>query len=435
MFWLLKLCFNFKLQEQSTSPQGAIEESIIDEHQNNLIQDCQNESLSASRSSSHDDFDPEEDDFKPSSNRRRSSFANSFYALMPMRKTLRRTAARISMERANEREALMNVLFDESGKKHHLYRLLVNILNYVCFYPSDQSNDAEVETSHSEKPTDDELFNKLLNPPESRIGSRGNDKSEDVISKSNKGQNGTPSTKEKKKRGRKPLHLSGKNGTKEQSQSKPDPFDELVTSSKPAKHDFQPAKDQKLLDQFNESNKLSKHSPRQKRKRYSSTPSTSLTSKKRNSSSYDDIAIYQAGLSVSEISKLTGIPEELLDLDRPKRSRRSVPVETDANRTIYPLEVRSFAVDRIRSGVTQVQVARDLDCPVSTVASWWHKRKQIKLALDPNAVLSDSDDDSDILPLKVGEVFLSLINSYRMNFFTKIIFFKDKKKLQHSRWN
>jgi len=64
-----------------------------------------------------EDFDTDEEDCPKSigGGRRRSSFANSFYALMPMRKTLRRTAARISMERASEREAFMNVIFDESG--------------------------------------------------------------------------------------------------------------------------------------------------------------------------------------------------------------------------------------------------------------------------------------------------------------------------------
>lgn len=178
---------------------------------------------------------------------------------------------------------------------------------------------------------------------------------------------------------------------------KVDPFDELVTSSKPQNQLIKPTKAPEVLPEKEEPVKLS---PRQKRKRFISTPSTSTN--KRRSSSYDDIAVYQAGLSVSEISKLTGIPEELLEMDRPKRSRRSLPVEMDANRTIYPLEVRSFAVDRIRNGVTQVQVARDLDCPVSTVASWWNKRKQIKLALDPNAILSDSDDESDIIHIKVS---------------------------------
>jgi len=46
---------------------------------------------------------------------RRSSFANSFYSLIPCRKELRRTAARVSMEKAGERDVLMNALFEDSG--------------------------------------------------------------------------------------------------------------------------------------------------------------------------------------------------------------------------------------------------------------------------------------------------------------------------------
>jgi hypothetical protein len=47
--------------------------------------------------------------------RRRSSFANSFYSQAPRRKVLRRTAARLSMQRSSENEALMTAIFDDDS--------------------------------------------------------------------------------------------------------------------------------------------------------------------------------------------------------------------------------------------------------------------------------------------------------------------------------
>ena len=45
--------------------------------------------------------------------------------------------------------------------------------------------------------------------------------------------------------------------------------------------------------------------------------------------------------------------------------------------------MRAYAVERIRQGETKVEVARDLDCPVSTVAGWWNRRDQIAQSLNP----------------------------------------------------
>lgn len=50
---------------------------------------------------------------------------------------------------------------------------------------------------------------------------------------------------------------------------------------------------------------------------------------------------------------------------------------SSSSRVVFPLEVKACAIQRIRDGETQVQVARDLQCPVSTVASWWHRRASI----------------------------------------------------------
>ena len=62
-----------------------------------------------------------------------------------------------------------------------------------------------------------------------------------------------------------------------------------------------------------------------------------------------------------------------------------------SSRVIFPIEVKACAVQRILDGETQVQVARDLDCPVSTIASWWHRRASILPNLPMNSsVPSDS---------------------------------------------
>ncbi len=45
-------------------------------------------------------------------------------------------------------------------------------------------------------------------------------------------------------------------------------------------------------------------------------------------------------------------------------------------RLSYPEEVKVGAIERLASGETQAEVARDLQCPVSTVASWWQRRKK-----------------------------------------------------------
>lgn len=62
-----------------------------------------------------------------------------------------------------------------------------------------------------------------------------------------------------------------------------------------------------------------------------------------------------------------------------------------SSRVIFPVEVKACAIQRIVDGETQVQVARDLDCPVSTIASWWHRRASIlpNLAVD-SSTQSDS---------------------------------------------
>ena len=43
-------------------------------------------------------------------------------------------------------------------------------------------------------------------------------------------------------------------------------------------------------------------------------------------------------------------------------------------------------------GETKVQVARDLDCPVSTVAGWWSRRDQIAQALNQSLSTSTTTE-------------------------------------------
>jgi len=46
-------------------------------------------------------------------------------------------------------------------------------------------------------------------------------------------------------------------------------------------------------------------------------------------------------------------------------------------RLYMPLEVKQSVIKRIEEGATQVEVARDLDMSLSTVASWWRKKETI----------------------------------------------------------
>ena len=58
-----------------------------------------------------------------------------------------------------------------------------------------------------------------------------------------------------------------------------------------------------------------------------------------------------------------------------------------STRVLFPVEVKACAIQRIRDGETKVQVARDLQCPISTVSSWWHRRASIvpELASEANS--------------------------------------------------
>ncbi|TRY79698.1 hypothetical protein TCAL_08328 [Tigriopus californicus] len=70
---------------------------------------------------------------------------------------------------------------------------------------------------------------------------------------------------------------------------------------------------------------------------------------------------------------------------RMRKKRRSSPsLLASDGRLIFPKEVKISALERIQNGETQIQVARDLQCPISTVSTWWKKR-EILMALPKRA--------------------------------------------------
>lgn len=92
--------------------------------------------------------------------------------------------------------------------------------------------------------------------------------------------------------------------------------------------------------------------------------------------------------------------------ERPRRHlNNNLMLDASAStgsRVVFPMEVKACAVQRILDGATQVQVARDLQCPVSTVASWWHRRTSIipSLASEDVAVNGDAQSVSYFLTFK-----------------------------------
>ena len=55
-------------------------------------------------------------------------------------------------------------------------------------------------------------------------------------------------------------------------------------------------------------------------------------------------------------------------------TQAEVAAASSGGRVFFPMEVKAGAIQRIAEGVPQTQVAKDLECPVSTVASWWVRR-------------------------------------------------------------
>ena len=50
---------------------------------------------------------------------------------------------------------------------------------------------------------------------------------------------------------------------------------------------------------------------------------------------------------------------------------------SDQHRVFFPREVRFHAIQQMEEGKTQAGIAKDLNCSISTVASWWHRRNSI----------------------------------------------------------
>ena len=100
------------------------------------------------------------------------------------------------------------------------------------------------------------------------------------------------------------------------------------------------------------------------------------------------------------------------DGSRPRRqlNNNSSSQVAQSSRVIFPLEVKACAVQRIRDGETQVQVARDLQCPVSTVASWWHRRASI-------APVSGNDSSASLSVSSILKLFSVLLINQICNCF------------------
>ena len=98
--------------------------------------------------------------------------------------------------------------------------------------------------------------------------------------------------------------------------------------------------------------------------------------------------------------------------ERPRRHHMNNNMLLDSGalstRIVFPMEVKAGAIQRILDGETKVQVARDLQCPVSTVASWWHRRTSIVPEL-ASEVQSDSNLSSVSVFFRLIKIFEFII--------------------------
>ena len=104
----------------------------------------------------------------------------------------------------------------------------------------------------------------------------------------------------------------------------------------------------------------------------------------KNESAPQDMPIRRRSVNNEDVSST--------DDERPRRHlNNNLMLDASVSaRVIFPLEVKACAIQRIKDGATKVQVARDLGAPLSTVASWWHRRSSIV----PDATPEDTNSDS-----------------------------------------
>ena len=62
--------------------------------------------------------------------------------------------------------------------------------------------------------------------------------------------------------------------------------------------------------------------------------------------------------------------------------------------SVFPIEVKLAALDRMSKGDTPSAIAKDLQCPVSTVSSWWYRRNSGILSKKTADGLNSSGEDS-----------------------------------------
>lgn len=97
-------------------------------------------------------------------------------------------------------------------------------------------------------------------------------------------------------------------------------------------------------------------------------------------------------ISSRRSSRSQSLNEESGGEERPRRhlNNNLMLDPSSSSRVVFPMEVKVCAIQRIRDGATKVQVARDLQCPVSTVSSWWHRRSSLIPEMASEDVKSDS---------------------------------------------
>ena len=119
--------------------------------------------------------------------------------------------------------------------------------------------------------------------------------------------------------------------------------------------------------------------------------STSTKAKPHRKKRFSDNVLSEPTEIITDSSVSSG------DEQRPRRQLNnnsflmtSSSAALSCSRVVFPVEVKACAIQRIKDGETQVQVARDLQCPISTVASWWHRRASIAPDTSTSDVMSAS---------------------------------------------
>ena len=80
------------------------------------------------------------------------------------------------------------------------------------------------------------------------------------------------------------------------------------------------------------------------------------------------------------LSKENGALNKVISRRKPTRSKSEVDYSSgsEKGRILFPREVKQDAIKLIYDGKSQSEVAKDLNCSLSTVASWWQRRHTLQ---------------------------------------------------------